>query len=866
MSILDISLTHLDGKDAMPGTNLTRAEAAARAELIHTQTYRVELDLTGEETFRSKTTVRFAARPGASSFIDLIADEVCSIILNGEDLPVDSYADSRIPLPNLAEDNELHVEAICPFSHTGEGLHRAVDPADGEVYLYSQFEVPDARRMYANFEQPDLKAEFTFVVDAPENWKVFSVSPTPEPTPLGGGVARWEFTPTERISTYLTAIVAGPYVGQTGSYTSTDGREIPMGVYARASLGEYLDAQECIDITIQGMEVFENEFDVPYPFRKYDQIFVPEFNAGAMEHPGCVTILDDYVFRSRPTGALVERRAITIIHELAHMWFGDLVTMKWWNDLWLNESFAEFMSHVATAKNTRWTDAWVTFNASEKVWAQAQDQLPSTHPIAAEIRDLEDVMVNFDGITYGKGASVFQQLVAYVGYDEFMTGVSRYLKKKSWGNATLADLLVELEAASGRDLKQWSKLWLEEAGINTLCPIIEMDGETIASFAIKQTCDEHASLRPHRIGVGGYSVVGESLVRAFHHELDIDGELTEVSELAGIQRPDLILINDGDLAYAKVRLDERSAAAARDHINAFTERLPRTLVLASMWDMCRDAELPASDYIELALSALETEDHGTVLRYLLAQLETATKFYSAPANRPALREKVAKRLFEMLKSTEPGSDRQLQIAMSAVGLSMDEQLDTVAGWLADDAVPAGLAVDANFRWVILRRLAAAGRVDEEAISAEFAERDNTASGAAGAARARASISESGAKERAWEDIVGGKVSNSVQRALGAGFTDGDPELLVAYVERFFGEILNQWENRTLEFSQNFVNLVYPAPLIGLDLGIDLIARTEQWLAENSGSAPALRRMVRERLSNAQRAAAAQSCDAKATRS
>ncbi|WP_366512624.1 aminopeptidase N [Trueperella sp.] len=849
-------------KDTMPGTNLTRAEAEERAQLIQTETYRVELDLTGEETFRSATTVRFTATPGASSFIDLIAQEVVAIRLNGEELPVDSYADSRIPLPNLAADNELYVEAICPFSHTGEGLHHAVDPADGQVYLYSQFEVPDARRVYANFEQPDLKAQFTFVVDAPEQWKVFSVSPTPEPTSLGGGVARWEFTPTERISTYLTAIIAGPYVGGTGSYTSTDGRVIPMGVYARASLGEYLDVDECLDITVRGMEFFENAFDVPYPFRKYDQIFVPEYNAGAMEHPGCVTILDDYVFRSRPTAALVERRAITILHELAHMWFGDLVTMKWWNDLWLNESFAEFMSHVATAKATRWTEAWVTFNASEKVWAQAQDQLPSTHPIAAEIRDLEDVMVNFDGITYGKGASVFQQLVAYVGYDEFMTGVSRYLKKKAWGNATLEDLLVELEAASGRDLKAWSKLWLEEAGINTLTPVIEADGETIKSFAIRQTCDEHASLRPHRIGVGGYSLKDGKLERVFTHELDVDGELTEVSELAGVVRPDLILINDGDLAYAKVRLDERSAATARDHINAFTERLPRTLVLASMWDMCRDAELAATDYVALALTALETEDHGTVLRYLLSQLQMATDLYSAPAKRPELKKKVAARLFEILATTEPGSDRQLQIAMAAVTMSGSEQLDRVAGWLSDDDVPAGLAVDANFRWVILRRLAAAGRVDEQTIAAELAERDNTASGAAGAARARASISRAGAKERAWEDIVGGKTSNSVQRALGWGFTEGDPELLVPYVDRYFGELLNQWENRTLEFSQNFVNLVYPAPLNGLGLGVDLVARTEQWLEENADAAPALRRLVSERLSNAQRAAAAQACDAR----
>ena len=845
----------------MPGQNLTRAEAAERANLIATKDYRVELDLTGSKTFRSQTTVTFTAEQGSRTFIDLIADSVEKIVLNGEELPADSFADSRIALPNLQADNELYIDATCPFSHTGEGLHRAVDPADGEVYLYSQFEVPDARRVYAVFEQPDLKAEFTFVVDAPEEWNVFSVSPTPEPTPLREGVARWEFTPTEPISSYLTCIVAGPYRGVTGTYTSTDGREIPMGVYARASLEEYLDGQEIIDITIAGMKVFETEFDVPYPFRKYDQIFVPEFNAGAMEHPGCVTILDDYVFRSRPTLALVERRAITVLHELAHMWFGDLVTMKWWDDLWLNESFAEFMSHVATAKATRWTDAWVTFNASEKVWAQMQDQLPSTHPIAADIVDLEAVMVNFDGITYGKGAAVFQQLVAYVGYNEFMSGVSAYLKKKAWGNATLNDLLVELEAASGRDLKAWSKLWLEEAGINTLRPQFKDDDGAIRDFVVHQSCDEHASLRPHRLGIGGYSMVDGSFERVFYEEVDIDGEETAIGALDGVARPELILLNDGDLAYAKVRLDPESAAAASENINAFTDRLPRALVLANLWDMCRDAELSATDYVRLALSALETEDHGTVLRYLLSQLELATNLYSAPATREALKDEVAAALFEILDGAEPGSDRQLQIAMAAVGLAREPQLDLVDGWLEGADVPDGLEVDANFRWVVLRRLAAAGRVDEDALNTELTERDNTASGAAGAARARASISDAGAKERAWEDITGGKISNTVQRSLALGFTEGKPELLVPYVDRYFGELLNQWENRTLQFSQNFSIYAFPIPLVGLDVGVDLVERTQQWLDDNGDAAPALRRMVSEGLSRAERAAKAQERDA-----
>lgn len=848
----------------MPGQNLTRVEATARADIITSHSYRVELDLRGDTTFRSQTTAKFGATAGASTFIDLIAQSVEKIVLNGVELPTSAYADSRITLENLKEENELYVDATCVFSHTGEGLHRATDPADGEVYLYSQFEVPDSRRMYTVFEQPDLKAEFTFVVTAPEAWKVFSVSPTPEATPAGDGFATWEFSPTERISSYLTCIVAGPYEGVTDSHPSKDGRVIPMGVYARKSLAEYLDGEEIITITKQAMDFFEDAWDVPYPFRKYDQIFVPEYNAGAMEHPGCVTILDDYVFRSRPTQALVERRAITVVHELAHMWFGDLVTMKWWDDLWLNESFAEFTSHVATAEATAWKDAWVTFNSSEKSWAQMQDQLPSTHPIAADIRDLEDVQVNFDGITYGKGASVFQQLVAYVGRDAFFTGVSKYLKKKAWGNATLDDLLVELSAASGRDLTEWVKLWLQESGINILRPRMELDSSTIREFVIEQASDGRASLRPHRIGVGGYSRDDSGkLVRVVHTELDIDAEATVVPAFSGIERPELILINDGDLAYAKVRLDDESLAFAVENINAFTDRLPRTLVLFSAWDMTRDGEMAASDYAALVLKALETEDHGTVLRSLINQLTTAVTLYSAPAKRDALQADVGAHLAQLAKDAQPDTDRQFQLAMASVSLAhTDEQVDTVAGWLDGVDVPEGLSVDANFRWVILTRLAAAGRVDAAMIEAERVERDNTASGAANAARARAAISTPEAKEASWEEITGGEVPNSIQRAASYGFTNGNPALLVPFVERYFANIESQWENRTVEIASNFIGGAFPTKLTGrTDLGVDIVALGEAWLEENTEVAPAARRLFSEALAHAQRAARAQQADA-----
>ncbi|HEY5319987.1 MAG TPA: aminopeptidase N, partial [Galbitalea sp.] len=473
----------------MPGDNLTRIETQERKALVDVSTYDVALDLTtGAETFASTTTVRFSAKAGASTFIDAFTRTVHSVTLNGRSLDPAVVSDGvRILLDDLAEQNVLVVVADAEYTNTGEGLHRFVDPVDGEVYLYSQFEVPDSRRVFAVFEQPDLKATFRFTVTAPSGWQVVSNSPTPVPS-IDGDKGIWAFAPTPVLSSYVTALVAGPYAVVRDELTSSDGRVIPLGIFSRKSLSQYLDADYIFEKTRQGFAYYESKFDFPYPFEKYDQLFVPEFNAGAMENAGAITFTETYVFRSKVTDAIKERRVITILHELAHMWFGDLVTMKWWNDLWLNESFAEWASAMAAAEATEWTEAWTTFASMEKTWAYKQDQLPSTHPIVATINDLEDVQVNFDGITYAKGGSVLKQLAAWVGIDAFFAGVGAYFKKHQFGNTQLSDLLSELETASGRDLSEWSKQWLETAGVNTLRPEIETDASgTITSFAVLQT-------------------------------------------------------------------------------------------------------------------------------------------------------------------------------------------------------------------------------------------------------------------------------------------------------------------------------------------------------------------------------------------
>ncbi|KMS78691.1 aminopeptidase N [Streptomyces leeuwenhoekii] len=858
----------------MPGTNLTREEAQQRAKLLTVDSYEIELDLSGAQegdTFPSVTTVRFdVAEEGAETFIDLVAPAVREVTLNGDPLdPAEVFRDSRIALPGLLQGrNVLRVAADCAYTNTGEGLHKFVDPVDDQAYLYTQFEVPDARRVFASFEQPDLKATFRFTVKAPEGWTVISNSPTPEPRDNV-----WSFAPTPRISTYITALIVGPYHSVHSVYEK-DGRTVPLGIYCRPSLAEHLDSDAIFEVTRQGFDWFQEKFDYAYPFEKYDQLFVPEFNAGAMENAGAVTIRDQYVFRSKVTDAAYEVRAETILHELAHMWFGDLVTMEWWNDLWLNESFATYTSIAcqAAAPGSRWPHSWTTFANSMKTWAYRQDQLPSTHPIMADIRDLDDVLVNFDGITYAKGASVLKQLVAYVGEDEFFRGVQAYFKRHAFGNTRLSDLLGALEETSGRDLKTWSKAWLETAGINILRPEIETDGEegtgTITSFAIRQEAPAlpagakgEPTLRPHRIAVGFYDLDGEGrLVRVERAELDVDGELTAVPQLVGKRRPAVVLLNDDDLSYAKVRLDERSLAQVTEHLGDFTESLPRALCWASAWDMTRDGELATRDYLSLVLSGIGKESDIGVVQSLHRQVKLAVDLYADPAARETLLARWTEAALTHLRTAEPGGDHQLAWARAfAATARTPEQLDLLEGLLDGSRSVEGLAVDTELRWAFVQRLAAVGRFGEEEIAAEYA-RDKTAAGERHAATARAARPTPEAKAEAWASVVeSDKLPNAVQEAVISGFVQTDQrELLAPYTERYFEVLKGVWESRSHEIAQQIAVGLYPS----VQVTQDTLDRTDAWLASAEPNA-ALRRLVSESRAGVERALRAQAADAAA---
>lgn len=856
----------------MPGTNLTREEAQQRAKLLTVDSYEVDLDLSGAQeggTYRSVTTVRFdSAETGAESFIDLVAPAVHEVTLNGDPLdPAEVFEDSRIALPGLLQGrNVLRVVADCAYTNTGEGLHRFVDPVDQQAYLYTQFEVPDARRVFASFEQPDLKATFQFTVKAPNGWTVVSNSPTPEPKD-----DVWVFEPTPRISTYITALIVGPYHSVHSVYEK-DGQTVPLGIYCRPSLAEFLDSDAIFEVTRQGFDWFQEKFDYAYPFTKYDQLFVPEFNAGAMENAGAVTIRDQYVFRSKVTDAAYELRAETILHELAHMWFGDLVTMEWWNDLWLNESFATYTSIACQAyhPDSRWPHSWTTFANSMKTWAYRQDQLPSTHPIMAEIRDLDDVLVNFDGITYAKGASVLKQLVAYVGMDEFFRGVQAYFKAHAFGNTQLSDLLGALEQTSGRDLGTWSQKWLQTAGINILRPEIETDADgVVTSFAVRQEAPAlpagaqgAPTLRPHRIAVGLYEIDGDSgkLVRDERIELDVDGELTAVPQLVGKRRPAVILLNDDDLSYAKVRLDEDSLAVVTEHLGDFESSLPRALCWASAWDMTRDAELAARDYLELVLSGIGKESDIGVVQSLHRQVKLAIELYADPTAREALLTRWTDATLAHLRSAEAASDHQLAWARAfAVTARTPEQLDLLEALLEGRETIEGLAVDTELRWSFVQRLAAVGRFDDAEIAAEY-ERDKTAAGERHAATARAARPTEEAKAEAWASVVeSDKLPNAVQEAVIGGFVQADQrELLAPYTDKYFSVVKEIWDARSHEIAQQIATGLYP----GIHIAEETLARTDAWLASAEPNA-ALRRLVSESRSGVERALKAQAADARA---
>ncbi|MPT13965.1 MAG: aminopeptidase N [Microbacterium sp.] len=811
----------------MRTANLTREETAARSAAITLHRIRVELDLTGAPErartgFPTTTVLEFDATV-QSTWLDFIGEEVVRVEVNGEQRDV-VYDGARLTIDGLAASNVVLVEAVGAYSRSGEGLHRFHDPADDRTYLYTQYEPADSRRVMACFEQPDMKAEYTFVVDAPSGWEVLS-NQSPAHVDLGVGVQRVQFAPTLPISSYITAIAAGPYARVDGEWTR-DEQQVALGVFVRRSLVDHLEADEILEVTRQGLDFFTDAFAYPYPWGKYDQVFVPEYNLGAMENPGLVTFTEGYLSRGAATEAQRASRANTILHEMAHMWFGDLVTMTWWDDLWLKESFADYMGSHASAVATRFHDAWVTFAMRRKAWAYQQDQLPTTHPIVADIPDLEAAKLNFDGITYAKGASVLKQLVAFVGDEAFFEGARRYFAANAFGNTTLDDFLVELSAVSGRDMTDWAAAWLQTTGVSTIWTETDADG----GHHLVQD-----DVRPHRLRIGLYDRVDGRIVRREQRELDLIGERVDID----LPEADLVLLNDDDLTYAKARLDERSLRTVEESLSDIEDPLARALVWSSLWNATRDGELDAARFVAIVRAHAPRESNGGLLAAALLDAAFALRHFVRDDRRDAEQRAWTEATWSTLQQADAGSDAQLSWARAlAAASAFDDIHHAEVRALLDGDVPEGLVVDPDLRWQLLTALVTTGHADLADIAAEE-ERDDTGDGRTAARRARASVPDAAVRAAAWTAAWDDRslTNDHLDAEIGGFRAGGRRELIESFDEEYFERIGTAWSERSIEIARRLVIGLFPARS-----SLDLV---DAWLSATPEAPAALRRLLIE---------------------
>ncbi|MFJ3896483.1 aminopeptidase N [Streptomyces sp. NPDC090083] len=755
---------------------LTRDEAQTRARLLDVHRYTIELDLTtGEDTFDSRTVIAFTARADADTFVELKPAELRSVTLDGRPLDPEHLVENRLPLPGLtAGEHELRVDASMRYSRTGEGMHRFTDPTDGETYLYTQLFMDDVQRVFAAFDQPDLKSVFDLTVTAPEGWTVLANGITEH---LGEG--RWQAATTPLISTYLVAVAAGPWHS-----VRTEHRGLPFGIHCRRSLAPHLDAdaEEILDLTRQCYDRYHEKFEEPYPFDSYDQAFVPEFNAGAMENPGLVTFRDEFIYRSAVTDTERQTRGMVIAHEMAHMWFGDLVTLQWWDDIWLNESFAEYMGYQTLTEATRFTDTWTDFGVVRKAWGYDADQRPSTHPVAPEnVDDTASALLNFDGISYAKGASALRQLVAWLGEKDFLAGINTHFARHKFGNATLADFIDSLASGTERDVHAWADAWLRTTGVDTLSPAVTRADDSTYTLTV-----DRAGSRPHRIAVGLYDQdPGDTGRLTLRERLDLDVPQSEPQPLG--KRPALLLLNDGDLTYAKVRFDPDSFDAVRTGLSGLPDPLTRAVVWNALRDAVRDGELPSSAYLDAARAHLPHETDLALVQGVLAFASAqVTDRYLTPEARPVALATLTALCRDLIRRTEDGSHAGLRLIAVRHFIDVAAHPDTIAAWLGEGTVPGGPELDPELRWRVLARLAVLGATDEPAIAAEL-ERDPSATGQEGAARCRAALPDPEAKRAAWEAMfTTDDLSNYLFTATAQGFWQPEQaDLVRAYVPRFY---------------------------------------------------------------------------------
>ncbi|WP_405909194.1 aminopeptidase N [Streptomyces sp. NBC_00828] len=821
---------------------LTRDEAQTRAKLLDVHHYGIALDLTGgDDTFDSRTVIRFTARTDADTFVELKPAELRSVTLDGQPLDPETLDENRLPLKGLtAGEHELRVDAAMRYSRTGEGMHRFTDPTDGETYLYTQLFMDDVQRVFAAFDQPDLKAVFELSVTAPEGWTVLANGVTEH---LGEG--RWEAAATPLISTYLVAVAAGPWHS-----VRTEHRGLPFGIHCRRSLAPYLDAdaEEILDVTRACYDRYHEKFDEPYPFDSYDQAFVPEFNAGAMENPGLVTFRDDFVYRSAVTDTERQTRAMVIAHEMAHMWFGDLVTLRWWDDIWLNESFAEYMGYQTLTEATRFTETWTEFGVSRKPWGYDADQRPSTHPVAPDpdaVPDTASAMLNFDGISYAKGASALRQLVAWLGEKDFLDGINTHFARHKFGNATLADFIDSLAGATERDVHAWADAWLRTTGIDTLTTTVTDDRP-----GWSLTVDRDGS-RPHRVEVGLYDrepADGRTLVP--RERISLDLPMDDTAQSFPGRRPALVVPNEADLTYAKIRLDETSLETVLRGLSAIPDGLTRAVLWNTLRDMARDGELAPAAYLETAAAHLPEETDLALVQGVLsfAAAQVADRFVR-PEERPAALAILTSLCRDLIRRTEDGSHPGLRLTAVRHFIDVAAQPDTISAWFSEGTVPGGPELDPELRWRILGRLAVLGAIDDAVIDAELVQ-DPSATGQEGAARCRAALPDPQAKQAAWEAMfTNDDLSNYLFTATAQGFWQPEQaDLVREYVERFWPDAVALAARRGPAIAEAAGRWAFPVHAVAPET----LALGEACLRD-ADPIPALRRKLADQLDDLARA-------------
>ena len=827
---------------------LSQQEAEERAARISNVGYELHLDLTaGASTYRGEVTIRFERTGNGDLFLDQRGGGVELVEVNSTpvEIPATTY---RIALPGaaLGAENSVRVVYEHDYDHTGEGLHQFVDPEDGSEYLYTNFEPYNAHRLFPCFDQPDLKATFALTVDAPADWELIANSAESGREQLEDGRLRRAFTSTEPFSTYLFALIAGPY-----HVVRDEHGGVPLGFYCRRSLVQYLDEEELFEVTKQGLDFYAQFFDYAYPFGKYDQVFVPEFNAGAMENVGAVTHSERMVFRDPPTENQRLGRAEVLLHEMAHMWFGNLVTMRWWNDLWLNESFATYMAYLSMVEATRFTAAWQAFNSGMKAWAYRQDQLVTTHPIAGQVRDTDETFLNFDGITYGKGAAVLKQLVAAVGMEGFREGMRLYFRRHAFGNTTLAEFLDAIGQGAGRDLHGWAALWLETPSLNTLAASWEVDDGRLSRLAITQTAlDDYPTLRPHWLDV---ALVGEGARAATIEALPVavDGPETDVAEAAGRAAPLLVMPNHNDHAFVKVALDERSLDYVRERLEQIEDPLLRQLIWQALWNMVRDQQLRSTDYLPLAAAKVTHESDTELIETILANVSAAIARYVPDARRDEQAYRFSEVAWEALQHA-PKGDRQIIWMRTLIGLAITpEDIDRVIRLAGGDLSVEGLTVDQEMRWGIAARATAHGIEGASARVAAERERDPSDRGERAALRAEVAEPSEDVKAEAWRRIHDeGYGSLHLTGAAMDGFHwNVQHELLDPWVWEFFERLPEVFTERQNEFARAYFGNLFPHYRVERAV----LDRSQALLTEIDERLPLLARSLREASDDLERA-------------